>query len=64
MFVNVEHPVAGHTTLTGDQIKFSDWDQKVRMPAPVLGQHNEEVYGKMLGLTKAQIEQLKQNHVL
>lgn len=64
MFVDVEHPVAGHTTLTGDQINFSDWEQQVRMPAPVLGQHNEEVYSKFIGLTKDQIEDLKEKKVL
>lgn len=64
MFVNVQHPVAGPTTLTGDQIKFSDWDQKVRMPAPTLGQHNEEIYGRLLNLDAARVEELKAKHVL
>lgn len=64
MFVEVNHPVAGHTTLTGDQIKFKDWEQKVRMPAPTLGQHNKEIYGEMLGLDEKQIEALKEQQVL
>lgn len=64
MFIDVEHPVAGHTTLTGDQIKFKDWDQDIRMPAPTLGQHNEEVYGELLGLDEKQIESLKEQQIL
>ena len=64
MFVDVEHPVAGHTTLTGDQIKFRDWEQNVRMPAPTLGQHNADIYGKMLGLTEEQLKELKEKKVL
>ena len=46
MFVEVDHPVAGHTTLTGDQIKFNDWEQSVRLPAPTLGAegHAARVY--------------------
>ena len=64
MFVDVEHPVAGHTTLTGDQIKFNDWEQAVRLPAPTLGQHNEEVYGKMLGFDAAKVHELMEQNVL
>ena len=30
MFVEVEHPVAGKTTLTGDHIKFSDKKAEIR----------------------------------
>lgn len=64
MFVEVDHPVAGHTTLTGDQIKFNDWEQSVRLPAPTLGQHNEEVYGKLLGFDAAKVQTLMEHNVL
>lgn len=57
MFVEVEHPVAGKTTLTGDHIKFSDKKAVVRNPAPTLGQDNFEVYGKLLGLSEETIKE-------
>ncbi|MEL7647612.1 MAG: CoA transferase [Sedimentibacter sp.] len=57
MFVEVEHPVAGKTTLTGDHIKFSDKKAGIRMPAPTLGQHNSEVYGNFAGLSEETIRE-------
>lgn len=59
MFVDVEHPQAGHTKLTGCHIKLSDTKPEIKTPAPALGQHNEEVYKEYLGLSKETIELLK-----
>lgn len=57
MFVEVEHPVAGKTTLTGDHIKFSDKKAEIRTPAPTLGQHNFSVYEKFIGLNEETIKE-------
>lgn len=57
MFVEIEHPVAGKTILTGEHIKFSDRKAEVRTPAPTLGQDNEEVYGEFVGLSKETIKE-------
>lgn len=57
MFVDVDHPVAGKTTLTGDHIKFSDKKAYVRNPAPTLGQDNFEVYGNFVGLSEETIKE-------
>ena len=57
MFVEVEHPVAGKTTLTGDHIKFSDKKAEIRTPSPTLGQHNIEVYQDFVGLTENEIKE-------
>jgi len=57
MFVEVEHPIAGKTTLTGDHIKFSDKKAEIRTPAPTLGQHNFDVYEKFVGLSEAVINE-------
>ena len=32
--------------------------------APALGQHNEEIYGQLLGLGKEQLETLAEDHVI
>lgn len=64
MFVEIEHPVAGRTTLTGNHIKFSDKKAGVHTPAPLLGQHNEEVYAKYAGLSREQVEQYKQQGIV
>lgn len=57
MFVEVEHPVAGKITITGDHIKFSDKKAEVRTPAPTLGQHNFEVYENLVGLSEDTIKE-------
>ncbi|HWQ79011.1 MAG TPA: CoA transferase [Anaerovoracaceae bacterium] len=64
MFVEVEHPKAGKTTLTGSPIKLSETKPAVRTPAPLLGQHNAEVYEELLGLTEAELKQLKEEKVI
>jgi len=43
--IDIEHPVAGKFTYPGGSINNS-WFQ-IRRPAPMLGEHNAEVYGKL-----------------
>lgn len=64
MFVNVKHPKAGDTTLTGCHIKLYDTKPSIRTPAPLLGQHNEEIYCSWLGISRERLEQLKAGGVI
>lgn len=64
MFVEVDHPVAGKNKITGNHIKFSELKADIRTAAPTLGQHNEEVYSELFGLSKEQIEELKEKKVI
>ncbi len=64
MFVDVDHPRAGKTKITGSHLKFSDTKSGVRTPAPTLGQYNEDVYGSLLGYAASQIAALKEEGVL
>ena len=64
MFVDVEHPKAGHTKLTGAHIKLSATPPQVRVAAPQLGEHNEAVFGSLLGLGAAQLAQLRSEGVI
>jgi CoA:oxalate CoA-transferase len=57
MFVEVEHPIAGKTILTGDHIKFNVKKSYVRKPAPILGQDNYKVYSEFVGLSKNTIKE-------
>lgn len=43
MVLDVEHPIAGHTKTLGMAFKLSDSVADIRRPAPLLGQHNEEL---------------------
>ena len=64
MIVEMDHPVAGKVRVPGVPIKFSDTPASVDTPAPALGEHTAEIYGKYLGLTADQIEELKKEGTL
>ena len=64
MFVHVQHPAAGDTVLNGSQFKMTETNPEVKRPAPLLGQHNEEIYEGLLGLTKVQIEDLTEQGII
>jgi CoA:oxalate CoA-transferase len=64
MFVTVEHPILGGINLPGFPIKFSETKGAMTTPAPLLGQHNDEIYSKLLGLPEAELEALRKEGVI
>lgn len=44
MLVEVEHPTMGKTKIQGVTIKLSETPGNVDIPAPILGQHNQEIF--------------------
>lgn len=64
MFVDVEHPTAGKTKLTGAHIKLSSTPAQIRIPAPLLGEHNESVFSELLGLSSSNLAQLRREGVV
>ena len=63
MVVEVEHPVAGKLKMAGVPIKMSETQGSVRTPAPILGQHTEEILKELLNLSDAEIADLKSKEV-
>lgn len=63
MMVHVEHPTIGDMYIQGVPIKLSKTPGSVDTPAPLLGQHNEEVYG-MFGVSKEELAKLKEEGVI
>jgi crotonobetainyl-CoA:carnitine CoA-transferase CaiB-like acyl-CoA transferase len=57
-FEEIHHPEAGTHLYAGIPWKLSRTPGRVRMAAPCLGQHNEEILGSMLGLSEAHIAEL------
>ncbi len=47
-FTEIDHPVAGRLTYPGMPLRWGSKSWELR-PAPLLGQHNAEVYGEILG---------------
>ena len=64
MIVEVDHPVAGKTELPGIPIKLSDTPGSIRTPAPLLGQHAEEILTGLLGYDQQDIEGLREKGAL
>ncbi|WP_276352191.1 CaiB/BaiF CoA transferase family protein [Cohnella caldifontis] len=61
--VEIDHPVRGKMVIPGNSMKLSDSEVALR-PAPLLGQHNDDVYKGMLGLADEEIERLRQEGVI
>ncbi|MCW4048648.1 MAG: CoA transferase [Candidatus Bathyarchaeota archaeon] len=64
MFVKVDHPILGEITEPGFPIKFSDTKGDITAPAPLLGEHNEEVYTRLLGLSNEDVDALRKEGVI
>lgn len=64
-WVKVEYPDLGDTlTYTGPFIKFSEAPMKISRRAPLIGEHNEEVYQKEIGLSRQDLILLRQAGVI
>jgi crotonobetainyl-CoA:carnitine CoA-transferase CaiB-like acyl-CoA transferase len=59
MVTEVDHPSAGKLRLYGVGAKFSRTPARVRHPAPLMGQNNQEVYMGWLGFSQRQLDRLK-----
>jgi crotonobetainyl-CoA:carnitine CoA-transferase CaiB-like acyl-CoA transferase len=62
-FAVIDHPAAGSITMPGAPYRFGATPWALRTPAPLLGQHNDEVYGAA-GLSKPEINRLCEQHVI
>jgi crotonobetainyl-CoA:carnitine CoA-transferase CaiB-like acyl-CoA transferase len=58
-FVSVHHPVAGDAEYPCDLMHLSEGSFRMRSPAPLLGEHNTEVYQRIVGLSEAEIVRLR-----
>ncbi|MGE0823191.1 MAG: CaiB/BaiF CoA transferase family protein [Candidatus Binatia bacterium] len=60
----VEHLTAGKLTHYGTAAKFSLTRTQIRTAAPLLGQHNADVYGQWLGLEARDLADLQREGVI
>lgn len=64
MIVEIEHPVAGRLKMPGVPIKLSATPGGVEQPAPLLGQHTEEILQELLGISPEQVSELRRKKVI
>jgi len=58
-FIERDHPTAGPTTLLAPWIHMSKTPASIRDDSPAIGQHTHEVLGGLLGLSKAELGDLR-----
>ncbi len=64
MIVTVQHPQGGEIQMPGNPVKFSETNDEVYSPPPLLAQHTDEVLHNLLGMEAAQIEKLRMAGVI
>jgi crotonobetainyl-CoA:carnitine CoA-transferase CaiB-like acyl-CoA transferase len=63
-FVEIPHPVAGTQIYPGAPLKYHATPWEIRLPAPTLGQHNEQIFRGRLGIGDAQFRKLVEAGVI
>lgn len=63
MIVTIEHPTRGAMMMPGCAVQLEQSPREVR-PAPLLGQHNQEIYHEFLGLSAGDLAELKAEGVI
>lgn len=63
-FIERNHPTAGSTPLLAPWIHLSQTPASIRADAPSIGQHTDEVLGGLLGLTAAELSDLREQGVV
>jgi crotonobetainyl-CoA:carnitine CoA-transferase CaiB-like acyl-CoA transferase len=60
----VDHPVIGKIKVPAELFKLSQTPYRLRMPAPTLGEHNQEIYVEGLGYSRQEFVRLRQLNVI
>jgi CoA:oxalate CoA-transferase len=63
-FQEVEHPLAGAFLYPTAAYNMSETPWQARRPAPLLGQHNEEIYCERLGYSREELVRLRATDVI
>lgn len=64
MIARLAHPKAGEVAMPASPLKFSATPVELQAPAPLLGQHTQEVLEGLLGLSAGEVEELRREGVV
>jgi benzylsuccinate CoA-transferase BbsF subunit len=62
--VEVEHPTMGKQVVLGAPWKLSETPARINRASPIIGAHNEYVFGELLGMPDSEIKQLIAEQVI
>jgi benzylsuccinate CoA-transferase BbsF subunit len=62
--IEIEHPLVGVEALYGIPWRLSETPGEIYRPAPSLGEHNDYVFGELLGKSKQEIQDLIKKKVI
>jgi crotonobetainyl-CoA:carnitine CoA-transferase CaiB-like acyl-CoA transferase len=64
LWPTVHHTKIGDVRVDGLPVHLSETDWRMERGAPCLGEHNEEILGRLLGMSAAEVAQLREEGVL
>jgi benzylsuccinate CoA-transferase BbsF subunit len=63
-FQAVQHPMMGKRVVISPPWRLSDTPVPALRHAPLMGEHNEYIFGELLGMSSSEIEELKRDKVI
>jgi benzylsuccinate CoA-transferase BbsF subunit len=63
-WVKVKHPVIGEQTVVAPPWKLSETPAEITRPSPLMGEHNQHVFGDLLGMSESEIQDLVREKVI
>jgi 2-methylfumaryl-CoA isomerase len=64
LMVDVDQPGIGAFPSPRSVLQFEDWAERIPAPAPIIGQHTDEVLGELLDLKPSELERLRDNGIV
>jgi crotonobetainyl-CoA:carnitine CoA-transferase CaiB-like acyl-CoA transferase len=64
VYFQLDHPFIGKDWVITPPWRFSETAARISRHSPLLGEHNEEIFGRMLGLSAEEIKALEEEEVI
>jgi crotonobetainyl-CoA:carnitine CoA-transferase CaiB-like acyl-CoA transferase len=64
MLERIVHPDVGEIVVPTTPLRLHGADKVATIPSPLIGQHNDEVYGEWLGLSAGEVAELRHSGVI